>query len=386
MEIRYSHPDEGLFKAINLLKEVGIEEDSRNGPVRRFPEPVMLINTNPVNRVSLLPARDANPTFHFVEALWMLAGMNELAPLLPFNSNMQKFSDDGMTLRGTAYGHKWRKHFGYDQIDLAVKRLRSNPTDRRVVLTMWDPRAEWRDEGSKDLSCNLQVIFGTREVQGTRYLDMEVTNRSNDLVYGCLGSNVFHFSFLLEYMAFRTGLSVGNYYQVAFNLHGYMENPAFRKVYELPSDHTTWDSHRDLSLSSVRLDLVREMGLPSAADLENFVRTGNPGSDVYLQAVGVPLVEAYRVFKLASNGIKVDKNKRLAFAAEIAEQCADPALALAAGRWYRRKMEALVGRASMTLSADTRTGSLGVTDMIGMGPEEVRARYTKGQGDSLGDL
>lgn len=336
MEIRYSHPDEGLLKALNLIKEVGYSEESRNGPVIRFPEPVMLINENPVNRVSVSPVRDANPFFHFMESLWMIAGMNTVAPMAFYNGGIGQYSDDGRTLRGTAYGHKWRKHFGYDQLDLAIKRLRNDPTDRRIVMTMWDPNGEWKDPISKDLSCNLQVIFGTREEGGERVLDMEVTNRSNDIVYGCLGSNVFHFSFLLEYVAFHAGLKVGRYYQVAFNLHGYTQNPAFARCYE--SANKPRLNTEDWIHSSTSDSLIKHFGFQSSASqLENFVITGDPGDDAYLQKVGVPLVEAYRVFKLKSKGVVVDRQKRINFAQEIASQCADPQLGSAAVSWLGRR-------------------------------------------------
>jgi len=337
MEIRYEHPDEGLQKTLRALKELGVREESRNGPVIRFQEPVMLINVDPTNRVSQASPRDANPFFHFMEALWMLGGMNEVAPMAFYNGGIGQYSDDGTTLRGTAYGHKWRSHFGYDQLELAVKRLRDNPQDRRVVMTMWDPRGEWRDPDSKDLSCNLQVIFGTRTVNGVTHLDMEVTNRSNDIVYGCLGSNVFHFSYLLEYMAFRTGYEVGRYYQVAFNLHGYVDNPAFAKAYESANrreDDHLWEHWTKVGPPR---QLLRQMGIQGfAGEIADFVRTGRTEDD-YLKAVGVPLVEAYRIFKLKSLGIVTDAEKRIEFAKEVASQCADYSLAVAAVRWLERR-------------------------------------------------
>jgi hypothetical protein len=56
-----------------------------------------------------------------------------------------------------------------------------------------------------------------------RYLDMTVLNRSNDLVWGLLGANTVHFSFLQEYLAGLLRLEVGTYHQVTNNLHVYTE-------------------------------------------------------------------------------------------------------------------------------------------------------------------
>lgn len=56
-----------------------------------------------------------------------------------------------------------------------------------------------------------------------RYLNMTVVNRSNDLIWGLLGANVVHFSFLQEYLAAHIGLEVGTYHQVTNNMHCYTE-------------------------------------------------------------------------------------------------------------------------------------------------------------------
>lgn len=41
-----------------------------------------------------------------------------------------------------AYGHRWRHAFGRDQIGLAIEALLVNPSDRRVVVSAWDPRED----------------------------------------------------------------------------------------------------------------------------------------------------------------------------------------------------------------------------------------------------
>lgn len=56
-----------------------------------------------------------------------------------------------------------------------------------------------------------------------QYLNMTVFNRSNDLLWGALGANAVHFSFLQEYMAANLGLEVGKYNQISNNLHVYTE-------------------------------------------------------------------------------------------------------------------------------------------------------------------
>lgn len=263
-----------------------VRNETRNGPVLRIDEPVMVTYERPLERVLLNGARDANPFFHLYEALWMLAGRNDVAPLAYYASNMSNYSDDGKTLNG-AYGYRWRKHEvkgtvfqgdqwneTYDQLDLLVSHLKADPTSRRAVLQMWnveddllkiganpDRSGNFYNDGlkfppSKDVCCNLNVMFSLRSTSepkttefkdGTTWtylvkdgvvvnrspsrvdewcytLDMTVTNRSNDMIWGMLGANYVHFTFLQEYMAARLGIEVGRYHHFTNNLHVYESN------------------------------------------------------------------------------------------------------------------------------------------------------------------
>src|SRR5690606_9539658 len=92
-----------------------IRRSSRNGPVLEHRGPVATVYEKPRERVMLNATRDANPFFHLMEALWMLAGRRDVAWINQFNSNIANYSDDGVVFHG-AYGHRWRHYFGKDQI------------------------------------------------------------------------------------------------------------------------------------------------------------------------------------------------------------------------------------------------------------------------------
>tara|TARA_R110000772_G_scaffold104981_1_gene206540 strand:- start:78 stop:1103 length:1026 start_codon:yes stop_codon:yes gene_type:complete len=205
-------------EALRSLRTYGRTAQSRNGPVTKFPGPCTFLFRNPTERVVFWQKRDANPFFHLLEALWMLAGRNDVAYPASIVSTMTNFSDDGETYNG-AYGYRWRRHFGYDQIARVIENLRLNPECRRQVISMWDGH---HDLGlaSKDIPCNLQALFSVNE---DGELDMTVTNRSNDLVWGALGANVVHFSILQEFIARALGRAVGQYWQVSNNMHLYTE-------------------------------------------------------------------------------------------------------------------------------------------------------------------
>ena len=245
---------------------------SRNGRVLVIDEPVTVTYTHPRERVLFNAVRDANPFFHVVEALWMLAGRNDVALPAYYVKRMAEFSDDGRTLNG-AYGYRWRQHqtdiyddtkgpdpLEVDQLNILVNHLKANPDSRRAVLSMWNVEDDLlKIDNSKDVCCNLNVMFSLRYIgleqmtfretrdnplvpipgtirYGTPHLDMTVTNRSNDLLWGMLGANYVHFSFLQEYMAARLGAQVGVYHHVTNNLHVYVDRPDWKPA-ELLSEH-----------------------------------------------------------------------------------------------------------------------------------------------------
>ncbi len=213
---------QALPLALQLLDQEGIQRPSRNGPVLIGPS-VTTVYTRPQERVIFHPARDANPFFHLYEALWMLAGGQDVAGPARYAKQMLQYSDDGVILHG-AYGYRWRKTFlvsnigGCDQLTAIARRLSYDPDDRRCVLQMWDTTRDL-DHSGKDVPCNIIATF-QRGIEGE--LNLTVFCRSNDIVWGAYGANAVHFSMLLEYMALWIGCSIGTYTQISVNWHGYL--------------------------------------------------------------------------------------------------------------------------------------------------------------------
>lgn len=205
------------------LDKFGLVEVSRNGEVVVAAVPVTTFYRKPYQRVILWPERDANPYFHFFESLWMLAGRQDVEYPASFAKQIAQYSDDGATLAG-AYGHRWRHLFGIDQLEWVIKRLKNDPNDRRVVLSMWDGGNDpiLADKGCKDIPCNTQIYFRIMwNEEGLPELCMQVNCRSNDVLWGAYGANAVHMSMLQEYLADRIGVGVGWYSQMSFNYHVY---------------------------------------------------------------------------------------------------------------------------------------------------------------------
>ena len=242
-----------LASALNLLHNEGTLRSSRIGTVTAFPVPVATVYERPTERVLFSPMRNANPTFHLVESLWMLAGRNDVKFPSTFVKNMKSFSDDDETFWG-AYGHRWRDFFGWDQIDKAIQELTDNPESRRVVIGMWNAMDDSQpgvpfgkgppdfivgQQGGLDVPCNTHIYLDRRDGK----LNMTVCCRSNDILWGCYGANAVHMSILQEYLALSIGCPVGWYCQVSNDLHLYNAKAPEAGLRALAWDAINWDHY-----------------------------------------------------------------------------------------------------------------------------------------------
>jgi len=292
-----------LWAGAQLLRHEGVEQDSRNGPVLRAAYPVTTVYEAPSERVLLHPGRDANPFFHLFESLWMLAGRNDLAPLLPFVPRMANYSDDGGKTQPGAYGHRWRQHFGRDQLAWAIKRLKADKLDRRVTIQMYDANTDQdaADNGGRDIPCNLMVLPA---VNPEGALDITVFCRSNDMVWGAYGANAVHFSVLQEYLAAAIGVPVGQYFQISNNFHGYLatmgkageewpwgvdetQEQFAPDPYQAGTVKPTPMFHDGFNTQEFDQDLAMFMEDPARIGIRNS----------FLRRVACPMVMAHRAFK-----------------------------------------------------------------------------------------
>jgi hypothetical protein len=253
-------------KGLRLLASESDPIPSRNGPVLRVTDMVATVYQRPIERVLFSAQRDANPFFHLFEALWMLNGGNDVQALSHILPSFAQFSDDGVTFHG-AYGHRWRhwpdhtSELPYmreqDQLSAVIEQLRKDPTSRRAVIAMWCPN---RDLGrpSKDLPCNNLINLGIRNGA----LNISVTCRSNDIIYGCYGANAVHMSMLHEYLAAMMNAGVGVYTQISFDYHAYIETP-----YHLNKYWPFEDAEADVEWTDEDVAWVNPYDNPNRANL-----------------------------------------------------------------------------------------------------------------------
>jgi thymidylate synthase len=348
-------------------------ESSRYGEVIRVPEPVIVTYTHPTERVLFNAARDANCFFSLYESLYFLAGRNDVAPLAYYNSRMPEFSDDGKTLNDS-YGYRWRNavsgvdgHDGTidreDHLNILVDHLCRKPESRRAVLQMWNVEDDLMNiEDSKAVCCNLSAVFRVEWGRCPRctdiaasgivmapfapcphckgnpndapeFLNMTVFNRSNDLIYGMLGANAVHFSFLLEYMAARLGLKVGKYHQVTADLHAYTKTWEPDKwLADKTHDYyaTTQEKHVPLVKDPECFERECRRLVQSHSNGDEFAMLGAyRWEEPFLQTVAEPMFRAYHAYKFKSYDS----------ALRWANLVAAPDWRIAAKGWIQRRLE-----------------------------------------------
>jgi hypothetical protein len=279
MHHRYRNVNEAIAHLPKWLRREGILEDSRNGKVVSFPDPLVVTTFFPWQRVLLCPRRRANPFLFLLDGLSILSRVNLVKPFANIVPRFKNYSDDGVTLRGH-YGKRLA-----DQIPTAIQMLREQMNSRRVTMAIWNPNEDLGTE-SRDIPCNVHVNL--RVVDGG--LDLTVFNRSNDLMWGLLGANIVQFSFLQEYIAQSLGLAIGRLHQISTNAHIYTDfGPGqgdlhYTNVHEYPP-HVPLDTK----------DLVNDLNMM-------FIRLAEPGkpyfdpndsSNPFLSNVVFPMLAAW---------------------------------------------------------------------------------------------
>jgi thymidylate synthase len=139
------------------------------------------------------------------EVAWYLSGSQDVTWIRKYAPLWDKFVEaDGKTIE-SAYGYRWRKHFGRDQIERAIEALRTDPSDRRVFISAWDPAQDGLGElGQRNVPC--PVSFNFYVLQGELHSTM--TKRSTDVFVG-LPYDVMGHALLMAAMAETLAVKLG---------------------------------------------------------------------------------------------------------------------------------------------------------------------------------
>jgi thymidylate synthase len=281
----------------------GVEADSRNGKVLKFPTPVTFVYNKPWERANLCEYRDCNPFFHVMEALAMLANLNSVAFMTYFNKQMKAYSDNGIDYNAF-YGERMMSAYG-DQLSACIVQLRSDPYTRAAVIQLWTPAD--LVTSSVDRACNLSMVFNTRP---NGCLDMTVFNRSNDLVWGGVtGANIVHFSMFHEIVARGASLAIGKMYHVVNDAHVYVDNPVFQRLKKNGSNRGPhYSIFNTVQVGREYASFMEESySLVTSLHLHGFKYISpNLYTDPFVADVAIPMYNAWHARKLKDNELMWD--------------------------------------------------------------------------------
>jgi len=278
-----------LYRDVLMKLRGGEVEETRNGAAKVMQQPSLFSVRQPTQRVLFDPERKANPYFHVMETVWMLAGRDDVDWLKQFNSGIAQYADFGV-ING-AYGHRWRKSWHFDQVLRIIEELRLNPSSRQLNLQMWNPYWDNPQQKFNDRPCNTNIYFQRRK---DGRLDMTVCNRSNDAIWGMAGANAVHMTYLHELVASATGLDLGTYWVMSNNLHIYEQHWPLLDSIAVYDEYLEGHINPYPILNTERSETYE--GLVAECErfiLENdFMPTNN-----WLKHVAFPMREAYLIRK-----------------------------------------------------------------------------------------
>ncbi|MBO7556308.1 MAG: thymidylate synthase [Alphaproteobacteria bacterium] len=150
------------------------------------------------------------------ELLWFLQGNTNIKYLLDNNVHIwDEWADENGDL-GPVYGHQWRdwNSDGIDQIKDVIDRIKKDPTDRRLIVTAWNPS----QIGQMALApCHCLFQF---DVTPDGKLNCQLYQRSCDMFLG-VPFNIASYALLTMMIAQVCGLKAGEFVHTYGNAHIY---------------------------------------------------------------------------------------------------------------------------------------------------------------------
>lgn len=205
-------------KIVSEIMKSGIEELSERTGLKTKTLPGLHFSTDlEKDGFPLLTLRKIPIKMFVAEQIWFLSGARKPEDFLnDYTRIWDDFENPGGVVT-VAYGYRWRKHFGRDQIKLLVNLLKKEPSSRHGVVISWDP-------GSDGLSLvkkkNVPCPFAfTVNIVGGR-LHFHNIVRSNDIILG-VPADVAGFALLAYILAEELGVKPGIYSHSISNAHIY---------------------------------------------------------------------------------------------------------------------------------------------------------------------
>lgn len=165
----------------------------------------------------LLTLRKIPIKMFVAEQIWFISGARKPEIFLrDYTKIWDMFTNPGDVVT-VAYGYRWRKHFGRDQLGLLIDLLQKEPSSRQGVIVTWDPAQDGLSlVKKKNVPC--PYTFTVNIIGGRLHLHNIV--RSNDVMLGC-PADVAGFALLQCILSQKLGVRPGIYSHSISNAHIY---------------------------------------------------------------------------------------------------------------------------------------------------------------------
>lgn len=177
---------------------------------------------NPQQRVITTEWRKFNYAYAEREFEWYMSKNRSVAEIKKYARIWDKMHG-GDNIVNSNYGWQWSRN---NQLDKCIEQLKKDKSTRRAWFTIFDGKE--KDKYLYDTPCTLAVGFDIKPEIGT--LDMCVTMRSNDLVYGFCNDQ-YCWTKLQQIIADELNIPTGTYYHFAHDLHIYEKHYSMREQY-----------------------------------------------------------------------------------------------------------------------------------------------------------
>ncbi|XP_059622631.1 thymidylate synthase [Phlebotomus argentipes] len=200
------------------------------------------------------------------ELIWFIRGSTDAKELQKknvtiWNSNSTREFLDGMGFTereegdlGPVYGFQWR-HFGaqyrtckddytgqgVDQLREVIKRIREKPTDRRIIMSAWNP-VDLPVMALPPCHCLVQFYVANGE------LSCQLYQRSADMGLG-VPFNIASYALLTRMIAHVTGLKAGDFIHTLGDAHVYLNHvePLQEQIKRTPKPFPTLQFGRNVT-------------------------------------------------------------------------------------------------------------------------------------------
>lgn len=227
--------DRQYQQALRTILEQGIEELSERTGHKTKTIPGMTFEIEPEQGFPLLTLRKIPIRIFVAEQVWFLTGARRPQDFL---RGFTKIWDDFANIDGVvtaAYGYRWRREFGRDQIEGLINLLEKEPSSRHGVVVAWDPGSDGLNPDKKRKNVPCPYTFTVNIIGGKLHLHNII--RSEDMILG-FPHDIAGFSLLQHLLAARLGVGVGKHTHSISNAHIYdIHYEAAREIIARENDH-----------------------------------------------------------------------------------------------------------------------------------------------------